>query len=126
MGMIEIEKKNYSKAIEYFEQGLPLLGAVSGLRIIFAESLGRAYYESEDLDKALEEYGRIHNPTTAGKLTFGDVYAKSFYMLGKIYEQQGDTAHAIENYEKFLDLWKDTDPGITEVEDAKKRLAALR
>ena len=55
----------------------------------------------------------------------GDIYAQSFYMLGKIYEQQGDTAKAIEHYEKFLDLWKDTDPGIAEVEDAKVRLAGL-
>jgi cytochrome c-type biogenesis protein CcmH/NrfG len=42
------------------------------------------------------------------------------------YEQQNDTAKAIEHYEKFLELWKDADPGIAEVEDAIKRLAAPR
>jgi len=47
-------------------------------------------------------------------------------MLGKICEQQGDTAKAIEHYQKFLTLWKDADPGVAEVKDAKKRLAGLR
>ena len=63
---------------------------------------------------------------TWGKMEHGDLFAKSFYMLGKIHEQQGDTAKAIENYEKFLTLWKDADPGIAEVEDARKRLAGLK
>ena len=45
--------------------------------------------------------------------------------LGKIYEQKGGKGKAIEHYEKFLDLWKDADPAIAEVKDAKKRLARL-
>jgi tetratricopeptide (TPR) repeat protein len=86
--------------------------------------LALAYYESGDLDKAQEEYERI-TALTNGRIYYGDIYAKSFYMLGKIHEEQGDTAKAIEHYEKFLDLWKDADLGIAEVEDARRRLGGV-
>jgi serine/threonine protein kinase/Flp pilus assembly protein TadD len=125
MGMIEIEKKDYSKAIGYFKKGLPLSLPTAGIRLIYADSLGLAYYKSGDLEKAREEYDRIAS-FTRGRLDNADVYAKSFYMLGKIYEQQDNRGKAIENYEKFLGLWKDADPGIVEVEDARKRLAGLK
>jgi len=46
---------------------------------------------------------------------------KEFYIINEWMINQ-----AIEHYEKFLNLWKDADPGIAEVEDAKKRMAGLK
>jgi tetratricopeptide (TPR) repeat protein len=63
---------------------------------------------------------------TWGRLHYGHGYTKSFYMLGKIHEQLGDRAKAIEYYEKALDLWKDADPDITEVQDAGSHLKELQ
>ncbi|NIM57364.1 MAG: protein kinase [Candidatus Aminicenantes bacterium] len=125
MGMIELERENFSKAIGYFKKGLPLLRAYSSSHLLFADSLASAYSRGGDIEKAREEYEKITSLTTE-KLSYGDIYAKSFYMLGKIYEKKGMPKEAIEHYEKFLDLWKDADPGLPEVEDAKKRLASLQ
>ena len=47
-------------------------------------------------------------------------------MLRKTHEKKSNTAKATEHYEKFLNLWKDTDPGIDEIEDARERLAELK
>ncbi len=131
MGMIEQKKGNFPQAIEHFEQALSLnrfqWGGIlfSSDQAGFINSLASACYESGDTERAEQEYQKI-SALTVGRLGEGHIYAKSFYMLGKIYEQQGDTAKAIEHYDKFLDLWKDADPGIAEVEDARNRLAGLR
>jgi len=123
LGMIELKSKKFSKAIKLFKKAIALDRIES--HAIFIAPLGLAYYKSGNLDMARKEFERIIS-LTAGRLDYGDIYAKSFYMLGKINEQQGNKAKAIEHYEKFLDLWKDADPGIPEVEDAKKSLAELR
>jgi len=111
-----------SKAADFFGRACGRLDFEGDA--FFFDPLARALYESGDLDKARKEYEKI-TLLTLGRLYHGDIYAKAFYMLGKIAEQQGDKAHARENYRKFLDLWKDADPGLPEVPDAKARLAVL-
>jgi hypothetical protein len=46
--------------------------------------------------------------------------------LGKLYEKKEMVDEASECYERFLSLWKNADPGLPEVEDVRKRLAALK
>jgi tetratricopeptide (TPR) repeat protein len=126
LGSIELEKGSLSKAIGYLDEGLALesYGAL-GKDAVALELLASAYYEAKNLDQAKENYERVIS-LTVGRLWYGYQFAKSLYMLGKIYEQQGDKARALEHYEKFLELWKDADPGLPEVEDAGKRLEGLK
>jgi serine/threonine protein kinase/tetratricopeptide (TPR) repeat protein len=122
LGRIELARENYSEAIDLIQQALSLTRFQDDEH--FIESLALAFYKSGDLKKAQEKYENII-ALTPGGVFCGDIYTKSFYMLGKIYEEQGDTVKAKENYEKFLELWKDADPGLSEVEDARTRLMSF-
>jgi tetratricopeptide (TPR) repeat protein len=126
-GLIELEKSSYPNALESLKKACSLLPFESDFtddHALFIYPLAQAYYRAEDLEKAEVEYEKITMLTT-GRIGYGDLYAKSFYWLGKIAEERKDKQRAAENYGKFLDLWKDADPGQPEVEDAKARLAAL-
>ena len=128
VGMMELRKGTFSKAIENLNQARSLLAfqsSASDQHALFLGPLAFVYYKAGELEKARIEYEAITALTT-GRLNYGDIYAKAYYMLGKIGEQQGQKQKAVENYHKFLGLWKDADPGIPEVEDARNRLAALK
>jgi serine/threonine protein kinase/predicted Zn-dependent protease len=129
MGMIELENGEFSKAINSLEKAWDLLYAPNdsgpAYHALFLYSLAQAYDGAGNLDKAEEELKKIIS-LEKGRLDTGDFYAKSFYMLGKIYEKKDFKTKAIEFYEKFLNLWKDADLGLPEAEDARKRLAGLK
>jgi len=127
-GMIELRKNNLSQAIEYLRKAVSLMPFQYNLETehgLFLDCLAQAYYKSGNLDKARQEYETLTS-LTGGRAAWGDLYAKSFYMLGKIAEKKGEKAKAVEHDSKFLDPWKDADPGLTELEDARRRLNALR
>jgi tetratricopeptide (TPR) repeat protein len=133
MGQIELEKENLSKAIGNFKNAVALLPfqyyewhfRLPMAHSLFLESLAFAYYTSGYFEAAQEEYERIIN-LTIGRLWHGDIFARSFYMLGRVFERTGQRTKAVIHFEKFLSLTKDADPGILAVDDAKKRLAALK
>jgi serine/threonine protein kinase/Flp pilus assembly protein TadD len=129
LGLIGLGKKNSRKAAGLFDRACGRL-EFEGLgdesnHAMYFDGLARALYESGDLDKARKEFEKI-TLLTIGRAGHGDIYARAYYMLGKIAEQRDDKVKAIENYTKFLDLWKDADPGQPEVDDAGKRLAGLK
>jgi tetratricopeptide (TPR) repeat protein len=127
LGLVEMKRKNYPKAVDLFTRVYEMQGSEWGWlddHAYILSNLASAYYLNGDLEKAKKEYEKTLALTT-GRLAYGDLYVKSYYMIGRIHEQQGSTIKAIESYRKFLELWKDADPGIAEVEDAKLRLLAL-
>jgi serine/threonine protein kinase/tetratricopeptide (TPR) repeat protein len=89
------------------------------------DQLARAYQQKGDLEKAIQEYERLTSPDRT-KLYYRLIHPLYYYRMALLFEQTGQKAKAIKNHERFLDLWKDADPGRAEVEDARKRLDDLK
>jgi len=132
-GMIELAADRFPQAIEFINQAISLLPhqyyrhpwLVGNDRAMFLDSLAFAYFRAGNQDEASEEYGKIRT-LTLGRLDYGDIYAKSYYWLAKIFEQKGWDQLAKQNYQKFLSLWQNADPGNSELEDARTRLTSLQ
>jgi serine/threonine protein kinase/tetratricopeptide (TPR) repeat protein len=130
MGMIEREAGRHSGAVDYLKRAIDLIPAESWERgkrwsPLFIDGLAGTYFKSGDLARAEETYRKIQS-LALGRLRYGDIYATSFYWLGRIAEAQSRKAEARKQYEEFLDLWKNADPGLPEATDASKRLAGLK
>ena len=126
-GQIELNKKNYARAIELLEGAAALLPVQTSIlddHAVFLEPLAIAYERSGNDAKAGEVFERITG-LTVGRYGYGYIYARAFYKLGLVSERQGDKARARQNFGKFLDIMKNADPGNAEIADAKKRLAGL-
>ena len=90
-------------------------------------ALASAYLEAGQLGEAVTEYENVligfYEPFIQSSLF--DI-VKAHYYLGTAYEASGWDNKAIKQYEIFLDIWKNADPGIKEMDDARVRLARLK
>jgi tetratricopeptide (TPR) repeat protein len=130
---IVLAEGSREKAIEIFRQA-PSIGwmnishqtvgsTVSYNTPYLKDVSARAYLKIGEVGKAIAEYERLttFDPKNPERRLIHPLY---HYRLAKLYKQKGNKAKARARYERFLELWKDADPGQAEVDDAKARLAA--
>ncbi len=79
-------------------------------------------------DSAMAEYAQAADSAGSGFKAQETPWsqAPSLKRLGELYEEKGDKTRAIENYTRFVDLWKDADPVLQPtVREVRGRLAKL-
>jgi tetratricopeptide (TPR) repeat protein len=133
-GWISLAQDNWQASLKNFERALTIRAAfpsgkepkwgvtVEDIRSAIAET----YLRQKNFKAAIQEYSRMTDSPKGYQNIDEYVWAKRHYKMASAYEKMNDLASAKREYESFLQLWKDADPDIPEIIDAKKRLAALR
>ncbi len=127
MGHIALAEGRPADAVPSFEKAVSLLPSqreTEDMHAFYENSLAEAYDRSGNWSRALETYQEIIS-MTMGRLQWGDIYALSFYRMGKICQRNGRSVEAAGHYRNFLKLWRDADAELPEVDDARRQLEAL-
>jgi tetratricopeptide (TPR) repeat protein len=129
-GLAAIGAKDPQRAIDLllansaYEFGVPPLDYntyFGGLYPVYVRGL--AYLAMNQGAKAAAEFQKILDHRG---LTVGDpVSAMARFQLGRSCVRAGDTAKAKAAYQQFLNLWKDADPGVLVLKQARAELAKL-
>jgi len=126
---ISLTQNKPSKAIEVlhlaapYELGTPGAGILP-LPLCPIYVRGEAYLAAHQGSDAAAEFQKIlDNRGIVGNSPIG---ALAHLQLGRAYATQGDTAKAKSAYEDFLTLWKDADPDIPVLKQAKAEYAKLQ
>jgi len=74
----------------------------------------------------LKIYEKIIKRYEVNRAYLATVGVLTHFYLGQAYEAAGRTEDAIEQYETFLDIWKNADPDISFLDEARDRLTQLK
>ena len=77
-----------------------------------------------DAAGAIAEYRRLLTPSAEQKFV-GVLEPRYVLELARLLDQEGDHEAARQEYQRFLDLWKNADPDLPELAKARTRLAQL-
>src|SRR5438094_5199377 len=117
--MVQRARGNYDKAITSLENALS--GPRRKYHRIYTGALGETYALMGDQDNAIAWYR-----TAIESERHSSPYMIQFlYRLGLLYDEKQEFQAARETYQRFLHFWKDADPDIPILADAKERLVAL-
>jgi predicted Zn-dependent protease len=120
---VALRRKNADKAIELLREMIPYeLGMLTQLDPIYVRA--RALLMQGKPGAAAAEFQKIiEHP---GVVEYNLVGALARLGLAQAYALQGDTAKAKAAYQDFLALWKDADPDIPILKQAKVEYAKLQ
>ncbi|UCC43367.1 MAG: tetratricopeptide repeat protein, partial [Candidatus Zixiibacteriota bacterium] len=122
-GFVELAVGNTDAAEVEFEHAVEESGAGDFFgRFVLA----RTRLELGKLDEAIADFEELSKVYSSIGLYCSNLTVKINYYLGLAYEQQGQFEKAMARYETFLDIWKNADPGIAEIDDTRERLTNLR
>jgi len=121
--LIELNRKNPEAAIQSMQAATPYeLGAAQGLFPIYVRGL--AYLQAKRGAEAAAEFLKIVDHRGTAPTTPEHSLAK--LGLGRAYAMAGDAAKARAAYQDFFALWKDADPDLTILKDAKAEYGTLK
>jgi serine/threonine protein kinase/tetratricopeptide (TPR) repeat protein len=120
---IALSRNDTSKAIEALQAAVPYeLGSSGTLYPVFVH--GGAYLEAHQGSEAAAEFQKILDHR--GIVLSDPIGALAHLGLGRAYAMAGDTAKAKASYQDFLTLWKDADPDIPILKQAKAEYEKLK
>jgi tetratricopeptide (TPR) repeat protein len=122
---IELNKGNSSQAVVLLEAAAPYeLGATSSINYLYPAYIrGQAYLLAHNGTAAAAQFQKLldHRGIVANFVTGSLAHLQ----IGRAYVMTGDTTKAKAAYQGFLALWKDADPDIPILKEAKAEYAKL-